>query len=149
MMRTTTACFLSLVVPTIVNATQYNLLKDYSGQTFFDEWNYYGSCEFNFHCLVTSDPHGSRNPVDNLTNGDAMYVHIFFGEMQNNNYPKSFVNASEAASQKLTYVDPVTNNAIIKVDNDTVVPFNGKRNTVRITTQATYGIGSLFVADMV
>jgi hypothetical protein len=54
-----------------------------------------------------------------------------------------------AASAKLAYVDPVTNHAIIKVDNTTVVPFNGKRNTVRITTEESYGIGSLFVADMV
>jgi hypothetical protein len=39
------------------------------------------------HCFVTSDPHGSQNPVDNLTNGDAMYVRTFLREMQNNNYP--------------------------------------------------------------
>jgi hypothetical protein len=54
-----------------------------------------------------------------------------------------------AASAQLQYVDPVTNHAIIKVDNTTVVPFNDKRNTVRITTQDSYGIGSVFVADMV
>ena len=40
-----------------------------------------------FHCFVTSDPHGSQNLVDNLTNGDAMYVRTFLREMQNNNYP--------------------------------------------------------------
>ena len=39
------------------------------------------------HCFVTSDPHGSQNLVDNLTNGDAMYVRTFLREMQNNNYP--------------------------------------------------------------
>jgi len=35
-------------------------------------------------CLVTSDPHDSRNPVDNLTNGDAMYVRTFLREIQKN-----------------------------------------------------------------
>jgi hypothetical protein len=45
-MRTSTACFLSLVAPAIVNATQYHLLKDYSGQSFFDGWNDYGNSEF-------------------------------------------------------------------------------------------------------
>ncbi|KIM78459.1 glycoside hydrolase family 16 protein [Piloderma croceum F 1598] len=112
-MRTSVACFLSLVAPAIVNATQYHLLKDYSGQDFFDGWAYYGN-------------------FDNLTNGDAI-----------------FVNASVAASAMLAYVDPVTNHAIIKVDNTTVVPFNDKRNTVRITTEDSYGTGSLFVADMI
>lgn len=69
---------------------------------------------------------------DNLTNGDAI-----------------FVNASAAASDKLAYVDPSTNHAIIKVDNTTTVPYNYKRNTVRINTLDTFSVGSVWVSDMV
>lgn len=48
----------------------------------------------------------------------------------------------------LAYVDPNTNHAIIKVDNTSTVPFNQKRNTVRITTNEGYSVGSVWVADM-
>ncbi|KAG5718737.1 putative glycosidase C21B10.07 [Termitomyces sp. T112] len=68
---------------------------------------------------------------DNLTNGDVV-----------------FVSASEAQSSKLAFVDPSTNHAIIKVDNTSKVPFNQKRNTVRITTDERYGLGSVWVADI-
>ncbi|KAI0783415.1 concanavalin A-like lectin/glucanase domain-containing protein [Abortiporus biennis] len=39
----------------IVASAQYNILKEYAGQTFFDEWNFY-------------------NNFDNLTNGNTNYV---------------------------------------------------------------------------
>ncbi|KAL0578182.1 hypothetical protein V5O48_003813 [Marasmius crinis-equi] len=68
---------------------------------------------------------------DNLTHGDAI-----------------FVSASEASTSSLAYVNPSTNRAIIKVDNTTQVPFNEKRNTVRITTKDRYAVGSVWVADM-
>jgi hypothetical protein len=68
---------------------------------------------------------------DNLTEGDTI-----------------FVNASEAANSKLAYVDSSTNHAIIKVDNTSTVPYNYKRNTVRITTQDRFTVGSVWVADM-
>jgi len=67
---------------------------------------------------------------DNLTNGDAI-----------------FVSQSVASSSKLAFVNG-DGNAIIKVDNTTNVPFNEKRNTVRISSTDTYGVGSLWVADM-
>jgi hypothetical protein len=60
----------------------------------------------------------------------------------------SFVNASAAASDKLAYVDPSTNHAIIKVDNTTTVPFNDKRNTVRINTLDRFSVGTVWVSDM-
>lgn len=68
---------------------------------------------------------------DNLTNGDAY-----------------FVTAANATADKLAYVDTTTNNAIIKVDNTTTVAYNDKRNTVRIASQESYGVGSVWVADM-
>ncbi|KAJ8076790.1 hypothetical protein AAF712_000405 [Marasmius tenuissimus] len=69
--------------------------------------------------------------ADNLTNGDA-----------------NFVSQSQASSLQLAYVDPNTQRAIIKVDNTSVVAFNEKRNTVRISTEDLYPVGSVWVADM-
>ncbi|KAF5362963.1 hypothetical protein D9758_007048 [Tetrapyrgos nigripes] len=68
---------------------------------------------------------------DNLTNGDAI-----------------FVTSDVAASSKLAYVDSTTNRAIIKVDNTSTVPFNEKRNTVRIASKELYNVGSVWIADM-
>ncbi|KAG5644552.1 hypothetical protein DXG03_008207 [Asterophora parasitica] len=95
-----------------VTATTYDLVKEYAGSTFFNDWTFY-------------------NNYDNLTNGDAI-----------------FVSAQVAASSKLAYVDPTTNHAIIKVDNTSTVPYNDKRNTVRITSNDAYGVGSVWIADM-
>ncbi|KXN88792.1 putative glycosidase C21B10.07 [Leucoagaricus sp. SymC.cos] len=68
---------------------------------------------------------------DNLTNGDAV-----------------FVGAAQAASDKLAFVDSVTNHAIIKVDNTSTVVKPNKRNTVRIQTNHMFSVGSLWVVDM-
>lgn len=62
--------------------------------------------------------------------------------------PHSFVSASDNANDHLAYVDPNTKHAIMKVDNTTTVPFNDKRNTVRINTADRFGVGSVWVADM-
>ncbi|KAF8587678.1 glycoside hydrolase family 16 protein [Ramaria rubella] len=70
------------------------------------------------------------NNFDNLTNGDAF-----------------FVSQQVASSAQLAFVNSA-GNAIIKVDNTTTVPFNQKRNTVRISSTDLYGVGSLWVADM-
>lgn len=69
-------------------------------------------------------------------------------------------------SQGLAYINSA-NNAIIKVDNTSNVPFNQKRNTVRnyhlwscltlsdhgsqvrITSQDAYSVGSLWMIDLV
>lgn len=48
-----------------------------------------------------------------------------------------------AASSQLAYVDPSTNRAIIKVDNTSTVPYNQKRNTVRISTNDKFSVGSM------
>ncbi|KAG5636091.1 hypothetical protein H0H81_009139 [Sphagnurus paluster] len=71
------------------------------------------------------------NHYDNLTNGDTI-----------------FVSAADAAADQLAYVDSTTNHAIIKVDNTSTVPYNQKRNTVRIFSNDRYGVGSVWVADM-
>jgi hypothetical protein len=53
-----------------------------------------------------------------------------------------------ASSSKLAYVDPTTNRAIIKVDNTSTVVYNDKRNTVRISSQDEFDVGSVWIADM-
>ncbi|XP_006456189.1 hypothetical protein AGABI2DRAFT_211022 [Agaricus bisporus var. bisporus H97] len=68
---------------------------------------------------------------DNTSNGDTI-----------------FLSAENASTQRLAYIDSTTNRAIIKVDNTSFVPWNYKRNSVRISTKATYGIGSVFVVDL-
>ncbi|KAH9022295.1 glycoside hydrolase family 16 protein [Lactarius hengduanensis] len=68
--------------------------------------------------------------VDNLTHGNATWV-----------------NASQAASKRLAFVNSA-GNAIMKVDNTTVVPFNSTRDTVRITSKERFPVGSVWIADM-
>ena len=63
------------------------------------------------------------------------------------NASRSFVNRSLATSDQLAYVNDA-GNAIIKVDNTTTVPYNYKRDTVRIATADQYSLGSLWVVDM-
>lgn len=77
-------------------------------------------------------------------------VGVFFFSPKHCIYKRKhrFVSADLAASDKLAYVDPGTNRAIIKVDNTSTVPFNEKRNTVRIATKDRYAVGSVWVADM-
>ncbi|KAF8133894.1 glycoside hydrolase family 16 protein [Boletus edulis] len=87
------------------------------------EKEYYGSSFF--------DAWTFYNYYDNLTNGDTI-----------------FVSAQNASADKLAYVDPTTSHAFIRVDNFTTVPYNDKRNSVRITSNDSYAVGSLWVTDM-
>lgn len=91
---------------------QYGMVKDFSGATFFDGWNFY-------------------DHFDDTMNGDVI-----------------FVSAQNASTQHLAYVDPSTNRAIMKVDNTSFVPFNIKRDSVRIATKETWGVGSVWAIDV-
>ncbi|KAG1881912.1 glycoside hydrolase family 16 protein [Suillus tomentosus] len=84
---------------------------------------YYGSTFF--------DEWTFYNNYDNLTNGDVVYV-----------------SAQNATTDQLAYVDTSTNHAIIKVDNTSTVVWDNKRNSVRISSDDTFGVGSLWVADI-
>ncbi|KAJ3544278.1 hypothetical protein NMY22_g2833 [Coprinellus aureogranulatus] len=95
-----------------VQAATYNAIKEYSGPTFLDDWEFYGH-------------------FDDKMNGDV-----------------DFVTAQQGVSERLAYVDPNTNRAILKVDNTTNVPYNEKRKAVRITSKDSYDVGSLWVADI-
>ncbi|KAF8999294.1 hypothetical protein BDQ17DRAFT_1246751 [Cyathus striatus] len=72
------------------------------------------------------------NGYDSTTSGDEMYVG-----------PQA---AAEAAN--LAFIDPQTKHAFLKVDNTTNVPDQQKRNSVKITTTASYDVGSVWVADL-
>ncbi|KAF9060328.1 concanavalin A-like lectin/glucanase domain-containing protein [Rhodocollybia butyracea] len=62
----------------------------------------------------------------------------------------TYVNQSSGVSQNLTYIDPNTGHAIIRVDNTTYIPSAPvvNRNSVKITTQDAYPIGSLITIDV-
>ncbi|KAL0952659.1 hypothetical protein HGRIS_006902 [Hohenbuehelia grisea] len=68
---------------------------------------------------------------DNLTQGDVNYL-----------------TQSQAAAQRLTYVNDA-GNAVIRVDNFTNVSSNEKRNSIRIESKDTYSVGSLWIIDAV
>lgn len=36
---------LALALPAVIRGTQYGLVKEYAGEHFFDEWEFYGHCE--------------------------------------------------------------------------------------------------------
>ncbi|KAN0087663.1 glycoside hydrolase family 16 protein [Tylopilus felleus] len=84
---------------------------------------YYGSSFF--------DAWTFYNHYDNLTNGDV-----------------TFVSAQTALADQLAYVDPSTSHAFIRVDNFTNVVWDNKRNSVRITSNDSFSVGSLWVTDM-
>ncbi|KZT03265.1 glycoside hydrolase family 16 protein [Laetiporus sulphureus 93-53] len=69
------------------------------------------------------------NYYDNTTSGDVEYV-----------------NASYATSDKLAYVTDA-GQTVIKVDNTTFVPYNYKRDSVRITTDDYFEMGSVILFD--
>ncbi|KAI0032609.1 glycoside hydrolase family 16 protein [Vararia minispora EC-137] len=99
------------VLAIALQVAAYDVVREYSGNTFFDRWDFYGSW-------------------DNLTLGDVWWQ-----------------DRATAMSTGLAYVNEA-GSAIMKVDNTTNVPFNDKRNSIRITTQDFYGVGSLWIVDI-
>jgi|SRR6266850_2099369 len=93
-------------------STSYDLVREYSGLTFFDRWEFYGSW-------------------DNLTHGT-----ISFAFLSSSHLPLIgdvvWVDRDTAFQQDLAYIDE-QNRVIIKVDNANDVPFNEKRNSVIVT----------------
>ncbi|KIY48424.1 glycoside hydrolase family 16 protein [Fistulina hepatica ATCC 64428] len=110
----THGCSLSFLVTLLVvrTAFAYDLVRDYSGVSFFDRWDFYGN-------------------YDNLTSGDVWYL-----------------DRDDAYSQGLAYVNSA-GNVIMKVDDMHSIAFGQMRNSVRITSQDTYAVGSLWIVDVV
>ena len=46
----TLMCLGALLLPSLVGA-QYQMVKEYMGQTFFDDWDFYDNCECLLHSL--------------------------------------------------------------------------------------------------
>ncbi|KAH9920835.1 concanavalin A-like lectin/glucanase domain-containing protein [Epithele typhae] len=69
-----------------------------------------------------------KDGFDDTTNGDVNYL-----------------GQSQASSSGLAVIQ--NNQAILKVDNSTFVPFNQKRNSVFLTTHEFFQLGSVFVFD--
>jgi hypothetical protein len=57
-----------------VSAASYNMVKEYAGSGFFNDWTFYDHCMF-FFTTLGFYAHGSSNLDDNLTNGDVVCVH--------------------------------------------------------------------------
>lgn len=58
-----------------------------------------------------------------------------------------WVNRSEAFDQRLAYVNE-KDQVVMRVDNTTNIPWNDKRNAVRIESRDRYGVGSLWIVDI-
>ncbi|TFY77831.1 hypothetical protein EWM64_g6179 [Hericium alpestre] len=87
MVAAKSACALVLaLLPTIASA-QYNLVKQYQGSSFFDDWDFY-------------------NNFDNLTNGDA----IFVSAQQASQDQLAFVNGAGNAIMKVDNTSQVAFN---------------------------------------
>ena len=80
--------FLALGLPALrlVRGTQYNLIKQYAGANFFDDWDFYGNCELRL-CLALKVTDIHMSTVDNLTHGNAKYVRVQRGRVP---YPSLF-----------------------------------------------------------
>ncbi|KAF8271845.1 glycoside hydrolase family 16 protein [Lactarius quietus] len=111
MVGTSRLCIIPCILSIPPYSASYDIVRDYSGSTFFDLWDFYGSW-------------------DNLTLGDVWWL-----------------DRTSAFQQNLAYINE-NNQAVIKVDNDSNIPFNEKRNTIRITSQHSYGVGSLWMIDL-
>ena len=109
----------------------YALVREYSGSSFFDRWDFFGNWDnLTLGASLTVTPSPSLIKVG-LCTGDVWWL-----------------DREDATSQGLAYVNNA-GNAIIKVDNTSNVPFNEKRNTVRITSTDFYNYGSLWILDLV
>ncbi|KZP25000.1 glycoside hydrolase family 16 protein [Athelia psychrophila] len=95
----------------------YNVARDYSGDQFFSLFDYYGNID------------NASISAGSTTGGDV-----------------NFLDQADATSQQLAYVSP-TGTAIVKVDNSSIVPLGGKRNSMRLTSTDAYPVGSLFIID--
>ncbi|KAG2365089.1 glycoside hydrolase family 16 protein, partial [Suillus spraguei] len=88
---------------------------------------YYGSTFF--------DDWTFYNYYDNLTNGDVVYV-----------------SAQNATAYQLAYLDTSTDHAsskyLVFTNSFHQVVYDNKRNSVRITSNDSFGVGSLWIADI-
>ncbi|KAH9924368.1 concanavalin A-like lectin/glucanase domain-containing protein [Amylocystis lapponica] len=122
-------CLLSLAsLSWVGTAVGYDLLREYSGQTFFDGWDFYGSW-------------------DNLTLGLCCVSFKLSASIDGWTGNATWVTQENATSLGLAYINEA-GNAIMKVDNTTNVAVGEMRNSVRITSQDFYDYGSVWIIDL-
>ena len=107
----------------------YDVVRQYSGSSFFDAWDFYGYW-------------------DNLTLGKPLQQSLFLLCLTAPLGDVWWLDRENATEQGLAYVNSA-GNAIIKVDNTSTVPYNDKRNSVRITSNDSYNYGSVWIFDIV
>ena len=106
--------FLVSVLPLLPTAACYDMVREYSGQSFFDRWDFYGSWD-NLTlgaCVLLTLTYRSSCAPDGLS-GDVWWL-----------------DRTSALEQGLAYTD-AQGRAVLKVDNNSNVPWNQKRNSVR------------------
>ncbi|KAI0339157.1 hypothetical protein BDW22DRAFT_1336775 [Trametopsis cervina] len=82
--------------------------------------------------------------------GGTFFDDWIFDEYSYDNTTGGSVNyVTKANSSSLAYVNDATNRVIIKVDNTSFVPYNFKRNSVRIATKDFFSIGTVWLIDAV
>lgn len=138
------AVLIGLLSHASVALAQYSLVKEYSGSTFFDGWDFYGNCTLTPSRIDTPLTRSQLTIPQTVTPCPFYIFHPINNETDTRN---SFVSAAENANDKLAYVNSA-GNAIMKVDNTTTVANNQKRNTVKITTQDRFAVGSIWVAGV-
>ncbi|KAI0673170.1 concanavalin A-like lectin/glucanase domain-containing protein [Trametes maxima] len=89
----------------------FNLAKEYSGQSFFNGWDF------------------GNGTYDSTTHGHVNYL-----------------NQSSATSQKLAYVNDA-GHAVLRVDDFSFVPWQEKRNSVRIQSNDFFPVGTVILFD--
>jgi hypothetical protein len=99
---------------TTVLGANFSLVQDFSGNGFFDAWDFYGQ-------------------YDNLTNGGSSHFTVIIDPtLKCLSYTGDVTYVNQTNATNLAYINPI-GHAIIKVDNTTFVPYNDKRNSVRNT----------------
>lgn len=52
---------LVLALSSVVTAAQYSLVKEYAGTQFFDNWDFYGNCEWPMNTTPLPDSRSKTN----------------------------------------------------------------------------------------
>ncbi|KAJ3848997.1 glycoside hydrolase family 16 protein [Lentinula lateritia] len=90
-------------------------------------------------------------PIREYSGTDFFSEWDYYGFIDNTTWGNvTYVDETTGTSQGLTYIDPNTGHAIIKVDNTTNIAAapTVNRNSVKITSKDAYPIGSLVVIDV-
>ncbi|KAF9528023.1 hypothetical protein CPB83DRAFT_894740 [Crepidotus variabilis] len=101
--------------------------REYAGNTFFDQWAYYGGIDnTTWGGLTIYKTRASADATVNLVSGNV-----------------TFVDKNTAAQKQLTFVNEA-GHAIIRVDNQTTIT---PTDQVRLASPQTFGVGTLILID--